>query len=353
MVTRVHVGGHITLVFSIHDDDPRPAWQGSRGAGLVLDAGVSAVAHPAPGDAGPVEAGGAITVRVTDLDGTVTESDLAVDGTGADHADVVMQPYAALLATLPQAWRPVPGSRLDLQLDLPRSQGFGMSAAGLVAAGHAWLEQAGLAPDDARQAALALAHVVERRISGGLGDVLGLAAGGLECRLEPGAPYLLVDDGSGPSVVPGPGVAVGTSLGRPAVVCWSPEAARRTTDYIDAEAWRGRITAVGSDAMTWILAAADEADQWSRVLDAAADFEAMLGLDRDPAIESLRRRVAQVLGVASGGDRWSALLCMLGTSVVLVPTHQHHPVSLLADDAEALALGLDAHGIAARRVSLM
>ena len=36
----VRVGGHITLLFSIHDDALLPRNQGSRGAGLCLEKGV-------------------------------------------------------------------------------------------------------------------------------------------------------------------------------------------------------------------------------------------------------------------------------------------------------------------------
>ena len=36
----VQVGGHITLLFSIHDDALLPRNQGSRGAGICLDKGV-------------------------------------------------------------------------------------------------------------------------------------------------------------------------------------------------------------------------------------------------------------------------------------------------------------------------
>ena len=37
----VQVGGHITLLFSIHDDALLPRNQGSRGAGICLEHGVS------------------------------------------------------------------------------------------------------------------------------------------------------------------------------------------------------------------------------------------------------------------------------------------------------------------------
>ena len=38
----VHVGGHVTLLFSIHSDSILPRNQGSKGAGLCLEHGVVA-----------------------------------------------------------------------------------------------------------------------------------------------------------------------------------------------------------------------------------------------------------------------------------------------------------------------
>ena len=40
MKGRAHVGGHVTLIFSIQDDAESLLEQGSRGAGISLDRGV-------------------------------------------------------------------------------------------------------------------------------------------------------------------------------------------------------------------------------------------------------------------------------------------------------------------------
>ena len=52
----VRVGGHITLLFSIHDDAILPRNQGSRGAGMSLEKGVVATIEPI-GQAEPEEQG--------------------------------------------------------------------------------------------------------------------------------------------------------------------------------------------------------------------------------------------------------------------------------------------------------
>ena len=50
MQGRAHVGGHVTLIFSIQDDAENLIEQGSRGAGLSLDRGVIIVADATPGN---------------------------------------------------------------------------------------------------------------------------------------------------------------------------------------------------------------------------------------------------------------------------------------------------------------
>ena len=74
--------------------------------------------------------------------------------------------------------------RVSTRLDLPLSQGFGMSAAGSMSASLALAEILGLGTNDAYEAA----HVADIVCGGGLGDVSGLAAGGAEVRVRPGLP---------------------------------------------------------------------------------------------------------------------------------------------------------------------
>ena len=52
----VRVGGHITLLFSIHDDALLPRNQGSRGAGFCLEKGVEVSIHET-GRTVPIEEG--------------------------------------------------------------------------------------------------------------------------------------------------------------------------------------------------------------------------------------------------------------------------------------------------------
>lgn len=69
-------------------------------------------------------------------------------------------------------------------LDLPVSQGFGMSAAGALSASIALASILG----ESRQRAFEAAHMAEIETSGGLGDVSALHAGGITLRRKPGLP---------------------------------------------------------------------------------------------------------------------------------------------------------------------
>lgn len=151
--------GHITGFFEIRDEATDPAQIGSRGAGFSVNRGVTSHVHVH--DAGYPS----VTVHV--------------NGTQAEAA------------TTRRAVELLVGNR-DLEvairqtMDLPASQGFGMSAAGALSATLALAEALRLPQREAVWAAH-VAEVVQRT---GLGDVVGAARGGFEMRVQPGLePY--------------------------------------------------------------------------------------------------------------------------------------------------------------------
>jgi pantoate kinase len=77
---------------------------------------------------------------------------------------------------------------IETDLQLPLSQGFGMSGAGALSATLAVVsavgDEYGLVHEDAVRAA----HLAEVESHTGLGDVIGQSVGGFERRLEPGLP---------------------------------------------------------------------------------------------------------------------------------------------------------------------
>jgi pantoate kinase len=78
--------------------------------------------------------------------------------------------------------------RAEVEEELPQSQGFGMSAAGSMAASLALCGALGMDGDEALDMSAEAAHEAEVVKGGGLGDVAGQLAGGFEIRLKEGIP---------------------------------------------------------------------------------------------------------------------------------------------------------------------
>lgn len=151
--------GHITGFFEICDEATDPARIGSRGAGFCVEKGVRSRVRVSPEGFPGI--------------------DIAVNGQ-PDPAGTTRGAVELLLG----------GSDLHVEvaqaMDLPVSQGFGMSAAGALSAALATAEALGRG----RAEAVWAAHTAEVLNRTGLGDVLGASQGGYELRLEPGlAPY--------------------------------------------------------------------------------------------------------------------------------------------------------------------
>jgi pantoate kinase len=149
--------GHASGIFQIFDTDPNPSRRGSRGCGACFSLG--ARTHVA------VETAGTQQVLVT------------LDGEPAD-APVTRTAVQNLIGK----------TSLKVQvttvLDLPVSQGFGMSAAGALSTTLALAKAVGLTRTDAIHAA----HDAEISLRTGLGDVVAATQGGLEMRKKPGLP---------------------------------------------------------------------------------------------------------------------------------------------------------------------
>ncbi len=150
--------GHVTAFFEVCEDaDPRR--KGSRGAGLSLSLGVTTVAR----------------VR----EATRSSLEIFVNGkrTKADVTETVA--------------RKVLGERsyevkLLSDTTLPVSQGFGVSSAAALSTSLALDDALGLGLP--RDELVALAHVTEVDCGTGLGDVVPASLGGMDLRLQPGAP---------------------------------------------------------------------------------------------------------------------------------------------------------------------
>tara|TARA_B100001094_G_scaffold128394_1_gene124446 strand:+ start:804 stop:1724 length:921 start_codon:yes stop_codon:yes gene_type:complete len=295
----VQVGGHVTLLFSIHSKQLLARNQGSRGAGLCLEDGVVASVKKL--------GTGEDSISVNFMDGTPF-----VEG---------RKLYFDLLESFRDLFKIETAVNIDIQLELPVSQGFGMSGAGLLAASLA-LGELFDCGDEGQLARLAHRH--ERRNSSGLGDVLGLWAGGCELRITPGSP-------------PFPGKAYGFDVGCPALLVWDPEGGKHTSNYIDDPKWISKITRAGESAVNRLSQYDWNQNIWEKLLDEADKFALESGLLEEPERAKL---LSAVLDQAD--DSMSCHLCMLGTSLIVLPKNLRHisDYDELASKLRTLGLGV-------------
>lgn len=167
--------GHVTGLFEIHDEHPDPERRGSRGAGFSLAEGAVSVVSIEPADALQID---------------VTLNGEASDAPTTREAVTTLLREAVKLGKVPLNKDAPKGSRARIRveahttLQLPVSQGFGMSAAGALSSALALAKALRMGRTDAVRAA----HVAEVANRTGLGDVVGAALGGFEVRVKPGLP---------------------------------------------------------------------------------------------------------------------------------------------------------------------
>ncbi|MGB1549481.1 MAG: hypothetical protein ACPHA0_03915 [Candidatus Poseidoniaceae archaeon] len=295
----VQVGGHVTLLFSVHSKPLLARNQGSKGAGFCLEDGVLSTVRTL--SQGPDK------ITVTSMDGSPF----------AEGENL----YLEMLNAFRELFSIESPVEIEVQLELPVSQGFGMSAAGLFATSLALGELF----DHGDEGQLArLAHRIERKFSGGLGDILGLWAGGCELRVTPGSP-------------PFPGKAYGFDVGCPAILVWDPEGEKHTSDYIDNPDWKLKITKAGDAAVERLKRFDWNLSVWNRLLEEADRFALESGLLEERARANLLSVVQEY-----SDDTMSCHLCMLGTSLIVVPRNlqSDFDTSELANSLRALGLGV-------------
>ena len=149
-----HIGGHITLFFTVEKEGRLLRNQGSRGVGINIQHGVE-VKLSTKKD----------TTNINDT--TITVNDL--NGNSMPNADMF---YRDLIDDLVYAKLIDDDTAFDISisLELPTSQGFGMSAAGLIAVAMAFREYSKRGNADQYYR---ICHRIERQHGSGLGDVLG------------------------------------------------------------------------------------------------------------------------------------------------------------------------------------
>ncbi len=153
---RAFAPGHVTGLFAPSTGARDPRARGSLGAGIVLEAGVTADAEWRPGPR--------LRVRLT--------SDL-------ERRLEISEEVARRLGP------PSPGTlSVTLRHSFPLGQGFGTSASGALATALAVAQVTGRS----RSRAVEVAHLADLFGGGGLGGVAAILGGGLEVRVRPGIP---------------------------------------------------------------------------------------------------------------------------------------------------------------------
>ena len=324
------IGGHITLLFTIEKDGRLLRNQGSRGVGLNIDHGVRASITENKSNQGRKEqtfsAGSALDSEVIIEDGLieVMVEDMhgkeMPDSTGV-YFDLVEELRHAKLLDRTSSYK------IEVKLDLPTSQGFGMSAAGLVAVAYAFRELTGTGLSGQY---LRLCHRIERLHGSGLGDVLGISAGGVEIRIQAGAP--------GAS-----GRALGFPCPQPILLAWQPSEKRHTSRYIDDPNWQKKITRAGNTAVNSMKNKPWNHDQWDQILTQSRNFSEQSELLEELERKKLLGKTRDIVRDLDLQAKISIRLCMLGISLVILPRKLRNP--LKKKELEKISKELELIGI--------
>ena len=325
------IGGHITLLFTVEKDGRLLRNQGSRGIGLNIDHGVRASVSEIKSSqirkkqelsAGSALDGkimiedGLIEVRVEDMFGEEMP-----DSTGM-YYDLVEELRHAKLLDRASSYK------IEVKLDLPTSQGFGMSAAGLIAVAYAFRELTGVGLSGQY---LRLCHRIERLNGSGLGDVLGISAGGVEIRIQAGAP--------GAS-----GRALGFACPQQILLAWQPSETRHTSKYIDDPQWQNKITQAGNLAVNNMKNKSWSHDQWGQILTQSQNFAVQSELLEEIERKQLLAKTREIVRDLDLQAKISIRLCMLGISVVILPRKltnplKKHELENISKELEQIGIG--------------
>ena len=325
------IGGHITLLFTVEKDGRLLRNQGSRGAGFNVEHGVRAsvleIKKTNMKEQVGLSAGSSLDEKVNVKFGDIEVTVLDMNGkemidSSSIYFDLVDELRHAKLLEKSDSYS------IEVNLDLPTSQGFGMSAAGLIAVAYAFRELTGkgLAGQYLR-----LCHRIERIHGSGLGDVLGISAGGVEIRLQAGAP--------GAS-----GRALGFGCPQNILLAWQPSEKRHTSKYIDDEKWQNKITLAGQKAVNNLKSDSWGHSQWSEILKQSRIFAEQSDLLDEPERKHLLGIVREIVRELDLQAKVSIRLCMLGVSLAILPRELSKPLSkeeleLISKELDKLEIG--------------
>lgn len=310
--------GHITLLFSVQDDDAELINQGSRGIGLCIDPIQPTCQIIVTGEIGSGK-----------ILGKSQNQNLTLQQTVIDTLSQLVP------SVLEYNWQ------IQQSCGLPQQQGFGLSAAGALATALALQRALGVDEQLAYPQSFHVAHLVERKLSGGLGDIAALWAGGVDLRREPGCPNLGENLG-------GPGVVEGWYNDIKMLVAWRDRTTRHTSAYIDDEEWKNRIRTSGEQQLSTLKTDDWDSSRWAEILTSSREFSAGSGLEFDAGRAELLEIAGEAISLASTAA--CPHLCMLGESLVIVPKNLDVP--LTESQIQAMSQHLKSAGLESTSVSL-
>lgn len=337
MVTE-RCGGHITLLFSIWKESHLARLQGSRGAGLNLADGVEATVKYLSTNQPEIEARLSSGSQLDTPAGPVLDGEIQIDVVGMDGTEMLhsKQIYIDLVEELRivRLLKREDSYHICVELELPTSQGFGMSAAGLIAVARAFRM---LTKKGTEEQYFRIAHRIERMHGSGLGDVLGISAKGVELRLEPGAP------GSG-------GEVVSFTTSQPILVTWKPEESRHTSEYIDDISWQRSISKAGERSISRLRLKDWTFERWADLMLESRNFADSSGLLEEQVRKELLSTVQREILLLDLQSRVNVRLCMLGVSLAILPRRLDSP--LVQNELESIADALRAIGLGVRETRI-
>lgn len=301
--------------------------QGSRGAGFSIHHGVEVEAslqRTAPDESGKMHG---IDPGRPPSATPPKPSSISVINMHGEHLESA-ELYLDFLEACRQATllRSEEGLDIKVRLECPTSQGFGMSAAGLIALGKAVHHLTGRGR---LVQYLKIAHRIERTHGAGLGDVLGASVGGVELRVSPGAPGW-------------PGEALSFSCDAPVLLIWNPHEQRHTATYIDDPVWQRSITDAGNACVDALASSPWDVGRWPDVLTQSRVFAAASGMLEEEDRARLYRSVLEAVQFAEAQAHLAVRLCMLGSSAVVVPRQLDGSTDV--DALQAVAAAAENHG---------
>ena len=321
-MVEARAGGHITLLFTIEKKQRLYRDQGSRGIGFSIDKGVQVIVmredHSLAISQSEYNVGISPDEDIQYKDGKITFHLRDMDGHEIENTSMYEQFVDACKET--GLVKSHESFVFEIQVECPISQGFGMSAAGLIALGRAIKDSTGRGTDEQY---LRIAHRVERMLSGGLGDVLGASVGGVELRLSPGAPGW-------------PGRAISFEVDETVLLVWNPTEYRHTSNYIDDEGWMEKITAAGQEALNHFSEENWTADCWHEILRRSKEFGQISGLESESARSTLLETIQQCIDELGYSAAIETRLCMLGNSAVLLPSSLNMASNTWIEDVKNL-----------------